>query len=271
MKLPSLTFLSLGLCSLLSFAALAAPAVLHKDPVTQQKYFMHESEWNSDHEGRLDIGWTVPVFMADEIDFEKIAAGDLLYIESIENKLDQWAVNVVVDTKTDKIVTELYELNQALSACIWYLDRGCNHTEIYAKYSEKDKLVTLIGNGKWSTRYFSLALINEDQTGISIRAKTSNLMPIVENDLTIALDKSQNNNQAYRRDRDKLVVWTDENVKIILNETNSLGTTSVKFTLSLNSSVPKGMEDDSFVSDNTLSYLVNARTGYETLAVEQIK
>jgi hypothetical protein len=271
MKTNSPSLITLSLFSLLSVNAIGAPAVLRQDPVTEQKYFMHESDWNSEHEGRLDIGWTVPEYMADEIDFPKIAAGDESYLASIEQKLDASAINVLVDTKTGKIVTELYELNQAIDACIWYTDRGCNHTSIYAKYSEKDKLATLVGAGKWDTRYISLALISEDASGLKIRAKTKNLMPILENDVTVALDKSQNNNKAYRRDRDRLAFSADDNLQVTLNETNSAGTTSIKFNITVNAYVPKGMEDDSFDTTQTLSYLTNARAGYESLAVEKIK
>jgi|GEM_PF-6954415 len=114
------------------------------------------------------------------------------------------------------------ELNQTQTLCIWFADRGCNHTSIYAMYSEKDKLATLVGAGKWSTQYVSSALLSEDASDLSIRAKTVNLMPILENDLTVELDRSENSNKAYRRDRDSLVVTASSQFRICSSSQNFL-------------------------------------------------
>ncbi|MEO5668210.1 MAG: hypothetical protein ABIR96_09145 [Bdellovibrionota bacterium] len=260
MKLSQLSLLAFT--ALVAVPAMARTAVLRKDPKTQQNYFLSENE--DIKQSRLSVGWTLP--QDEDFNFEKIAANDESYINANDDKIREAAVNVLVDLKTGSVVEELDQIKEEFTTCVWYLDQGCNHTGIYAMYNDTTKLAQVIGEGKWDTRYVSLEVMNETADGLVVRAKTSNIIPIVKNDLKVRLDSEKNSDALYRRDRDSLSLMIN---KISATAaTNSAATTTFKLKVETDLEVAKG--DGTFSASPVLDYVMNLRTGYESLALELV-
>jgi hypothetical protein len=159
------------LLALLASVVIATPAVadegdltMREDPTTKRHYFLDPDRLVSD----VMIGWAFTAEAGKDVDYARAEYDGEYLLQQVGDGSN--VVNVLVDTKSDRIIADLDNEKAAYEACWAAGGSATNHCDISVEYSSSTRLAIVVLDSKWYTNAVRLYRLRPFRTGLRVQA-----------------------------------------------------------------------------------------------------
>jgi hypothetical protein len=254
------------LLALLASVVIATPAVadegdltMREDPTTKRHYFLDPDRLVSD----VMIGWAFTAEAGKDVDYARAEYDGEYLLQQVGDGSN--VVNVLVDTKSDRIIADLDNEKAAYEACWAAGGSATNHCDISVEYSSSTRLAIVVLDSKWYTNAVRLYRLRPFRTGLRVQA-SADLLPAITHDTKSRLAQEHRREPAFQRDGMSLVyAFRAPSSRLV---SDKKGAFEIHIQLEASAYIPKGGEHTFSAEGEAMHYRVRGDAKRKALAIE---